>query len=123
MPPSTIWCARAARAATGWLKKTAAVFASYTRARRWGHLRQWLRRHRHRDGGGGGASCWPLAQGAALAFPLQPWEGDGFVHQQLGMPPGFLAAVRFSGNDGDRPAELTLEMIPAPVGTLRRQDP
>ena len=53
-------------------------------------------------------------------LPLQPWDGDGFVHQQLGMPPGFLSAVRFSGNDSGRPTELSLEMIHAPQGTLRR---
>ena len=56
-------------------------------------------------------------------LPLRSWDGDGFVHQQLDMPPGFLSAVRFSGNDGGRPTELTLEMIHAPHDTLRRQAP
>lgn len=54
---------------------------------------------------------------------LRPWDRDGFVHQQPGMPAGFLAAVRFSGHAGGRPTELTLEMVHAPQGTLRRQLP
>jgi hypothetical protein len=39
------------------------------------------------------------------------------------MPAGFLSAVRFSGNEGGQPTELSLEMIHAPQRTLRRQGP
>lgn len=133
---------RQGRTSRDWLQETAAAFAAYTRptdvvagrsAPRVSGPSRPLSAYGGTYANGYVGTATVVVEGEQLVLalgpqgrtllPLQHWDGDGFVHQQLDMPPGFLAAVRFSGNDSGRPTELTLEMIHAPQGTLLRQRP